>query len=73
MVHGDELMLNQALFNLLGNASKFTDDGKIILNVNLYKKIENEAYIKIQVTDTGIGIAPEPTCSCISKIQTSIQ
>ncbi|MCP3921584.1 MAG: PAS domain S-box protein [Desulfobacterales bacterium] len=50
----DEQKLRQVLINLLNNAVKFTDRGKVILNVDRYKNI-----FVFQVEDTGIGIAPE--------------
>ena len=53
---GDKTRLYQVLINLLGNAIKFTDYGKIQLNVKL-KAIElSNALIYFEVKDTGIGI-----------------
>ncbi|RKD87921.1 cache domain-containing protein [Mangrovibacterium diazotrophicum] len=48
----DEFRLKQVLLNLVGNAVKFTSEGKVKLNVNL---VENEKII-FNVSDTGIGI-----------------
>ncbi|MEI7510476.1 MAG: ATP-binding protein, partial [Flavobacterium sp.] len=53
----DSLRIKQILINLLGNAFKFTEKGKISLSVNNIKTInENESKIKFSVKDTGIGI-----------------
>ncbi len=54
----DEAKIRQILFNLVGNAIKFTDKGHIKISV-LYELI-NEKYIRldISVSDTGIGISP---------------
>jgi signal transduction histidine kinase/DNA-binding response OmpR family regulator len=53
---GDPIRLNQILMNLLGNAIKFTDHGKIMLDVKLLEQKDNTCKIRMKVTDTGIGI-----------------
>jgi signal transduction histidine kinase len=50
----DRLRLRQILLNLLGNAAKFTDRGKITLEAH-----REGHYIELQVSDTGRGIRPE--------------
>jgi len=57
-VIGDEGRLRQVLINLLGNGVKFTDQGGVILKVTCVKESEDEAQIRFDVCDTGIGIAP---------------
>jgi len=52
LVHGDQGKLRQILINLVGNACKFTDYGKVIFQV---KQIANDRYQFI-VKDTGMGI-----------------
>ncbi|AUV86200.1 response regulator [Vibrio campbellii] len=47
----DSIRLSQVLFNLIGNASKFTDFGGINVSV-----IERDGELVISVVDTGIGI-----------------
>ncbi|MDP4145002.1 MAG: PAS domain S-box protein [Bacillota bacterium] len=56
---GDFERLNQVLFNLLGNAIKFTERGSIQINVKLIGITNNNAQIKFSISDTGIGIPKE--------------
>lgn len=56
---GDRLRLKQLVMNLLTNAIKFTASGKVTLKVNLALHGKKHALLKVQVEDTGIGIAPE--------------
>ncbi|PWT91162.1 MAG: hybrid sensor histidine kinase/response regulator [Acidobacteria bacterium] len=58
MMHADIMRVRQILFNLLSNASKFTERGKIELDV-FRKKRDGIAYIFFRVTDTGIGMNEE--------------
>ncbi len=56
---GDRTRLNQILGNLLNNASKFTSEGYIGVNVVL-EEVDNDMYwVNFQVYDTGIGISEE--------------
>jgi CheY-like chemotaxis protein len=64
IIHTDEKRLKQILLNLLGNAIKFTDTGKVNLIVNfISQEPKNELFyltkINFQVTDTGVGISSE--------------
>lgn len=53
-MHSDAVKLRQCLFNLLGNAAKFTEDGTITLTVT--REAETVVFA---VADTGIGMSPE--------------
>ena len=55
VMKSDELKLKQCLLNLLGNASKFTQNGRVDLRVTRESDREG-AWAVFQVTDTGIGM-----------------
>ncbi|MBL8254342.1 MAG: PocR ligand-binding domain-containing protein [Candidatus Competibacter sp.] len=57
-VRGDETKLRQVLVNLLGNAIKFTMKGGIILRLRAAPDV-NRLRLRIEVEDSGPGIAPE--------------
>jgi len=57
-MHSDLTKVRQNIFNLLSNASKFTENGTVQLNVHK-KKINGEDWIEFQVKDSGIGMTPE--------------
>ncbi|MSP85544.1 MAG: response regulator, partial [Flavobacteriaceae bacterium] len=56
---GDKNRLAQILINLLDNAFKFTENGEVTLKINLISNDADYSYLKFEVKDTGIGIAPE--------------
>ncbi|MEJ6981105.1 ATP-binding protein [Pedobacter sp. P351] len=55
-VSGDSFRLKQILYNLLGNAIKFTDQGTITLNASC-KHYNGNVHIMLSIQDTGAGIA----------------
>ncbi|MBC7888046.1 MAG: PAS domain S-box protein [Ferruginibacter sp.] len=56
-VLGDQLRLTQVMFNLLGNAVKFTDEGSIDINCKVVKGSDKlKDYIAFSIKDTGIGV-----------------
>ncbi len=59
MVVADRVRLSQSLNNLISNAIKFTDEGKVIVRLSLVSKTDKEVTIHFSVQDTGIGIAEE--------------
>jgi signal transduction histidine kinase len=56
---GDEGKIRQALVNLLGNAIKFTDRGRVTLRVTLHQRNANQLWLSARVEDTGAGITDE--------------
>ncbi|HEX5732374.1 MAG TPA: ATP-binding protein [Blastocatellia bacterium] len=56
----DTVRIQQVLANLLNNAVKFTpDEGEIRISLSLVDRSDQSYDAQIEVTDTGIGIAPE--------------
>lgn len=77
-VKGDAHRIQQIIVNLIGNALKFTSEGKIGIAVtNLSQdKWGEEALIRVSVCDTGIGIPPEKQATIFetfTQADTSIQ
>ena len=56
---GDEIRIAQVLTNLLTNAVKYTDQGKVTLTLNAVKDLKGMDAIEYIVEDTGCGIKPE--------------
>ena len=64
---GDVARLRQILLNLLGNAVKFTHQGEVCLRVRLEDRSGGLCRLLIDVSDTGIGIAPEVLSTLFEK------
>jgi CheY-like chemotaxis protein len=58
-VRGDGDRLRQILMNLLGNAVKFTERGRVVARVIPIERLADEIVLRFEVQDTGIGIAPD--------------
>jgi PAS domain S-box-containing protein len=56
---GDPGRFRQIILNLVGNAIKFTDRGKVVIQVEVDSQNADHAILHIAVRDTGIGIPPE--------------
>jgi GAF domain-containing protein len=55
-LHADQMRLRQALLNLMSNANKFTERGKIAIDA---RQRQEDGSISISIADTGIGMTPE--------------
>ncbi len=56
---GDRLRLRQIIVNLAGNAIKFTNEGSVTIKALLKKQDADNAMVRFEVHDTGIGIPVE--------------
>ncbi len=56
-VRGDATRLRQVLVNLIGNAIKFTEQGEVIIQLQLLELSEQDMQMRFEVIDTGIGIS----------------
>ena len=56
---GDPLRITQILVNYLNNALKFTERGEIAIRVSAPELGPDQALLRFEVADTGVGIAPE--------------
>jgi len=61
VIRGDSVRLSQILFNLAGNAVKFTEAGSVTLRIDLTEKEGDQLWLAFRVIDTGIGIPPDKT------------
>ncbi|MBX3750936.1 MAG: response regulator [Opitutaceae bacterium] len=59
LVQGDSVRLKQVLLNLIGNAIKFTAEGRIDAELDVVDRQAHEVTLAFRVRDTGIGISPE--------------
>jgi PAS domain S-box-containing protein len=58
-LHGDPTRLQQAVLNFASNAIKFTDEGSVILRAFAVEQNDDSVLLRIEVQDTGIGVAPD--------------
>jgi two-component system sensor histidine kinase/response regulator len=59
VLRGDKLRIRQMLFNLVGNALKFTEQGTVTIRALRMEPGEEHFLVRFEVQDTGKGIAPE--------------
>ena len=59
LLRGDSIHLRQVVMNLLSNAVKFTEDGEVRLRVQRVSETVDSVLLRIDVTDTGIGMTEE--------------
>ncbi len=56
VIVGDPTRVRQILVNLITNALKFTSEGEVSITINIKEKTEDRVLLRIEVSDTGVGI-----------------
>lgn len=57
--HGERGHLQEILLNLAANAVKFTAHGEVVIAADVAARADGRVFLRAEVSDTGIGIAPE--------------
>jgi signal transduction histidine kinase/CheY-like chemotaxis protein/HPt (histidine-containing phosphotransfer) domain-containing protein len=64
---GDPVRLHQVLLNLVNNAIKFTSEGGVTVALSAAEHSDSVQRLRIEVRDTGIGIAPERAATIFKR------
>jgi PAS domain S-box-containing protein len=64
---GDAVRLRQVLLNIAGNAVKFTDRGRVDIDVSVPRELGDQAVVRFEIADTGIGIDAAAQASLFQK------
>lgn len=62
-VLADQVRLRQIMYNLVGNAAKFTNSGEIRIALDVLSRDGRQVELELQVTDTGVGIPKDQQAS----------
>ncbi len=68
-MYGDEMRLRQVIVNVLNNAVKYTQKGSVTLDVTGSRNFDDSILLKIEVTDTGMGIRQEDIDNLFDKFK----
>lgn len=66
---GDPLRIEQAFYNLVDNATKFMESGCVDVGIAVVERDTHGAFVRFEVADSGIGIAPEALSVLLSDAQ----
>ncbi len=58
-LRGDPTRVRQIITNLVGNAVKFTDEGRVVVRLEHSHETEDDVWVRVCVEDTGIGIGED--------------
>lgn len=68
-IHGDSFRLNQIVYNLVGNAVKFTDDGIVKITICTEELDEQKVRLDLTIEDSGIGMTEEEVSKVFNKFE----
>ena len=68
-LYGDEVRIEQIIINILNNAVKYTEKGKVTFNVDYAESEGGSIKLKVSISDTGIGIKQEDIDKLFSPYQ----
>ena len=66
---GDPTRLRQALLNYVGNAIKFTEQGRVVLRAELLQQEGDKVLLRFAVEDSGVGIAADKLSGLFEEFQ----
>ena len=66
-LNGDPTRIRQIMFNLLGNALKFTDKGSVTAEISLKSKAGEDLVLRFVVRDTGVGLTRQEQSKLFNK------
>ncbi len=66
---GDQSRLRQILFNILGNAVKFTEDGQVVLSAKVLEESSGDMIMRLSIEDTGVGIAEDDIIRLFARFE----
>ncbi|MDQ3277951.1 MAG: ATP-binding protein [Bacteroidota bacterium] len=69
VLSGDAVRLTQILVNLISNAVKFTESGKIAIDIKALHQTVEAVRLQINISDTGIGISEEKQQAIFDRFQ----
>lgn len=68
-LRGDPLRLGQVLINFTDNAIKFTETGRVTIRASKLEESENDALVRFEVQDTGIGMSRDELARLFQPFQ----
>ncbi|MEQ8832026.1 MAG: ATP-binding protein [Alphaproteobacteria bacterium] len=66
-LEGDYTHIRQVLFNLIGNAIKFTEIGGVVVSSTIEREGDQRCYLEVSVSDSGPGIPPENVATIFER------